>query len=77
MYGTDGILGVSIGRNRLRNTKVGNLYLTFSGNHNILRFNISVDNVVVMRSFQTLGNLNGNAHSFFNGKTAFLFNKLL
>ena len=46
--GSNGIAAYSLG-----NTKIGNLNLTVLGNHNILRLNISVNNMIVVSALYT------------------------
>ena len=69
--GCDRIAGRCLG-----NTKIHDLYLAISGDHNILRLDIAVDNMIVVGSFNTHGNLNGNTDRFLDGKPGFFLNIL-
>ena len=69
--GCDRIAGRCLG-----NTKVHDLDLSVSGNHNILWLDIAVDNMIVVSCLNTHGNLNGNTDRFLDGKTGFFLNIL-
>ena len=60
MYRSHHIGGNSITGCCLGNTKICYLYLAFLGDHNILGFDIPVDDMIVMGSFDTHAHLDGN-----------------
>lgn len=56
---------------RLCNTKIRNLYLSFFGNDNILRFDISVYDVMIVSCLNTGTHLNCNTDRFLGRKLSF------
>ncbi len=65
--GSDGIAGGC-----LRNTEIRHFHLALFGDHDILRLDISVNNMVVMGSLDTHGNLNCYTDGLLDGKPCFL-----
>ena len=66
--GADGI-----GRGRSCDTEVGNLHLSFCGNNDILRFDVSMNDILVMSRLNSSCHLNCNADGLLEGKLPFLF----
>ena len=71
MHTTHNIRCNSIAGCCLGNAKIHDFYLAVTGNHNILWFDIPVNNMIVVCGFNAHRYLNGNTDCFFNGKTGF------
>ena len=71
MHGSHNIRGNRIAAGRLCNTEIRYLHLAVFTDHNILRLDVTVNDSVIVRSFQTHGDLNGNADGFLHGKALF------
>ena len=61
--GSNGVAGSSLG-----DPEVCDLHLTFLGNNDILRFDISVNDVIVMGSLNPHTHLNSNADRLLDGQ---------
>ena len=73
MNGTDSQFLNRVARRGSCDTEVGNLDLSFAGKNDILRLNVTVHNMLRMRRFQALCNLNGNADCFLKIQLSALF----
>ena len=74
MHRTHDIGRDRIGSGCLCNTEIRDLDLALFGNHDILWFDVSVNDVIVMCRLNPHGYLNGDTECFLHGKTCFLFN---
>ena len=71
--GTDGIGG----RGGPRNPKIRHFYFSFFGNNDVLRFDIPMDNMLIMGSLNTCHHLYRNADRLFCGESSLFFNVFL
>ena len=62
MNGTHGIRTDRLGRHRPRYTEIGNLHLPVTGNNHVLRFDVAMDDMLIMSGRNSLGHLNCNAY---------------
>ena len=74
VHGTHGVRRVGIGRYRLCDSKICHFYFPLTGNNDVLRLDIPVYDLIVVRNLQTGRHLNGNAGSFFYRQPAFFLN---
>ena len=77
MNRTHHIGGYRIAGGSLGNSKVCDLHLTFLGNYDVLGFDISVNDVIIMSSFNTHAHLNGNADCLLDGQSCLFFDIFL
>ena len=56
------------------NSKISHLHLALCGDNNILRLDVAMDDMLVVRGFDTPSDLNGDAHRLLKGELAFLLN---
>ena len=77
MHRTHNIGGNGITAYSLGNTEVGNLNLTVLANHNILRLDIPVNDMVVVSRFNTHGYLDGNTNRFLYRESLLFFDIFL
>ena len=77
MHRSERILRNCIRGSGLRDTEIGNLDLAFSRNNDILGLYVPVNDMMRMRCFHCLRNLDGNSDGFLYIKLALAFNELL
>ena len=61
-----------IGRSGSSDAEIRNLYLSLFGNNNVLRFDVSMNNILFVSSLNTAAHLNGNGNHLVIGKLTFL-----
>ena len=77
MHRTHGTGSRGLGSGCLGNTKICYLYFSFSGNNNVLWFDIPVYNMIIMGNLQSCRYLNCNTGCLFDGQAAFSLNIIL
>ena len=77
MNGSHHIRGNRITGRCLGNTKIRHLHLSFFGNNDILRLDITVDNMIVVCSLNSHTDLDGNTDCLSYRQSGFLFNIFL
>ena len=63
-----------VGRSGSCNAKICDLYLSLVGDHDILRLDVPMHDIVVMRRLNAACHLNGNADRFLEVQLSFFLN---
>ena len=72
MNGPHCIRCIRIRGNRFRDSKIRHLHLALTGNNDILRLDVPMHNLIVVRNLQAGGHLNSDAGSLFDCQPALL-----